>query len=432
MSVVFIILVCSGASYFLFVKRRFDFFALAFFSAAVYFIPGWVGHVPDLVNWVTWADLTKRVSLADGTYLVMSVVLVAIWLGAAVSDMAPDVQSLKFCLQTQPYAMYVALSIAVVGVVLTVATVGSTLLTDDKRVLLGAMNRWHVLWTWGACLATVMGFLYRHYLTIICGFSVLAVDLYLGFRAPLVLTFLALITLHLHAQGRQRLAVKHKRMVVLGLLVTGAVLLYPTIWAYGRAGDITGLSKALLNEQTYASAILLGEPFITQAVLNEIVRSGFYIGPGHLMDSLLAVGVFAPDLGVSPTSFNDLFQPALFPNVNGYGLGNNIWAQMYASGGMSALGVFLGLFVLTLSAGGYLLRARDRQFVALVAVAWVLVAFYLNRNDLLVHINFEKQLWAIWMLCVSGGLLLRQATETAAPGFAVDLTRDHSRPRPRR
>lgn len=432
MYVLFITLVCLGSVYFLFQKRRFDFFALAFFSAAVYFVPGWFGHVPDLVNWDTWSDLTQRVALVEDTYLIMSLVLATIWLAGAISDMFPDVKPVDFCLRTQPYAMYLALGVAVVGVLLTVATVGSTLLTEDKRILLGAMNRWHVLWTWGACLATVMGFVQRRYLVVVFGFSLLAADLYLGFRAPLVLTFLALITLNLNAQGRQRLAVANKRMLAIGLLATAAALLYPTLWAYGRAGDLAGLIGALLNEQTYLSAILLGEPFITQAVLNEVVRTEYHIGPGYFTDALLAVGLFAPDLGVTPTSFNDLFQPALFPGVSGYGLGNNIWAQMYASGGIPALAMFLGLLALVLSAGGYLLRARDPQLVALVSIAWVLVAFYLNRNDLLVHINFEKQLLAIWVLCVSGGVVLRQAAEKSYPGFAADATRGYIRARVKR
>ena len=411
MRILFITLVCLGSAYFLFKKRRFDFFSLAFFSAALYFFPGWIGDVPDLVHWATWSDLTKRVPLVADTYVIMSIVLAAVWLAGAMADMLPDIRPMNLRLKTQPYAMYVALSVALIGLILTVITVGSTLLTDDKRVLLNSMTRWHVLWTWGACLVTTMGFLRGSYLGVTTGFGLLALDLYLGFRAPLVLTLLALVTLHLNSQGVRRLAIANKRWIFLGFVATMGMLAFPTIWAYGRAGNVSGMMSALLNGHTYWSAVMLGEPFITQGVLNEVVRSHYHVDPAHLADVFLAFGLFAPDLGVTPTSFNDLFQPALFPQVDGYGLGNNIWAQMYAVGGISALLVFLALFLVTLSVGTYLLRARDHNILAFVSISWVLVAFYLNRNDLLVHVNFEKQLLTIWLLCTSGGLLLRQSVE---------------------
>jgi hypothetical protein len=44
MQAVFIVVVLTGLSHFLFAKRQFDFFTVAFISACIYFLPGFFGY----------------------------------------------------------------------------------------------------------------------------------------------------------------------------------------------------------------------------------------------------------------------------------------------------------------------------------------------------------------------------------------------------
>ena len=55
MQVAFILTALVGATYFALARRRFDYFSLAFFSAIVYFLPGFFGVTSFQVAGV-WSD----------------------------------------------------------------------------------------------------------------------------------------------------------------------------------------------------------------------------------------------------------------------------------------------------------------------------------------------------------------------------------------
>ena len=75
----FILISVIGVLYFSVAKRQFDFFTIGFFSACVYFLPGYFGFAlyPPGTEYVT-----LPAKLLDETYMVMVVLLVAILIGA--------------------------------------------------------------------------------------------------------------------------------------------------------------------------------------------------------------------------------------------------------------------------------------------------------------------------------------------------------------
>jgi hypothetical protein len=172
---------------------------------------------------------------------------------------------------------------------------------------------------------------------------------------------------------------------------------YKQIYVTVKLGLWDVIRDRLMDTELYASAILMSEPFNTQAILNEVIAQDFRVGMEHFQDVLLQFLLFSPELGRAPVSFNDFFQSTLFPSDLDYGMANNIWAEMISSGGWLLLGSFLVGFVLMLMLGSYWIRSHDATLAAGVAVAFSYWAFYIHRNDLLYQVNLEKRTILVWI-----------------------------------
>lgn len=392
----FIVVTVSGCAYFLLCLRQFDFFSVAFFSACVYFLPGFLGYTVAPVG----VGMAVPVDLEDQTYLVMVGVLIAIWAGAFLFDHAGGSHAAGWDLNGSAAAASCATLLAVIGYALIWATAGEALLGDDKIAMMESLNRWHVLGATAAPLGAVLAFASRRWLLLTVCMALLLFDMYIGFRVSFGIALIAIFTLHLSRYGPQRLAVQNWRIGCLGMAFVFLLFVYKQIYVAVKLGLWDVILDRLTDTELYASAILMSEPFNTQAILNEVIAQDFRVGMEHFQDVLLQFLLFSPELGRAPVSFNDFFQSTLFASDLDYGMANNIWAEMVSSGGWLLLGLFLGVFVLMLTLGSYWVRSRDATLAAGAAVMFSYWAFYIHRNDLLYQVNLEKRTILVWITCL--------------------------------
>ena len=142
------------------------------------------------------------------------------------------------------------------------------------------------------------------------------------------------------------------------------------------------------------------EPFVTQCILNEVVRTNFQTDGDYILTGIVSqVTFFGNELGIQVTSFNDLFQPVLFGDVE-FGLAGNVWAEMLAAGGWPLLGCFLLAFVLALRVLSRWLHAVHVSTQACVALSAAHFAFYIHRTDVCFQLTLQKRLLACWFLIV--------------------------------
>ena len=137
MQVLFILMALLGCTYFLLCLRQFDFFSVAFFSACVYFLPGFFGYTVAPVG----VGMTMPVDLERQTYLVMVGVLVAIWAGAFLFDSTGRSHVVEWDLSGTAAAALCATLLAVIGYALIWATAGAALFDDDKIAMMESLNR---------------------------------------------------------------------------------------------------------------------------------------------------------------------------------------------------------------------------------------------------------------------------------------------------
>jgi len=392
----FLVISGIGLFYFLFGLRKFDFFSVAFLSACVYFLPGFVGYT------VTPISVAERslVDLEDGTYLVMIMVLIAILSGALLVDHTPTRNAPTARLHGTDGSATWTLIIAVTGYLLSAVTAGEALLSDDKIAMMERLNRWHIIGATAAPLGAVLSFALKRWLLFGISMILLLFDLFIGFRVSLAVAMIAIFTLWLSRQGVQRLAIHNWKIGFTGLIVALFLFVYAHLSQAVKLGMWDVVVERLQDPDLYITAIGMSEPFNTQTILNEVIAQKFVVGMGHLKDVFYQFTLFSPELGVKLVSFNDLFQPILFPSDLDYGMANNIWAEMLSSGGWPLLTGFITIFVLVLVLGSYLIRSLDPTLAAGAALTFSYWAFYIHRNDLAYQINLEKRVILMLGICV--------------------------------
>lgn len=383
-----------GLTYFVTAHRRCDLFTLAFVSSCVYFLPGFVGSVPNGV----YSDI--RVPLESQTYAVMLAVLSAILCGAWCWDPHGMVDDRPRPAASDPMASQAALCLAVVGLVMAMYDGGAALLSASKVDVLQAKSRWFLLLEFGATLAFVLSFLQRQRWTCVLAAGLLLFSVYVGFRSTCAMAVIALFLAHFHQQGAQRLAVRNRGSMLLIGGVAVFFFAYKLLYRLVKLGQFDDVAASLCDPVFYVDAVAESEPFSTQMVLNEVLRSGFQTDVAYLGESVIAqFTLFSGELGMQFVSFNELFQPQLFADVH-YGLAANIWGQMLAAGGWPLFLGFLGVFVLTLRMGSVWLVAERFSTRAGIAIGSAYWAFYIHRNDLGYELSLLKRVLLVWLATV--------------------------------
>jgi hypothetical protein len=394
----------AGGCYFFLVPRHLDAFTVAFFSAAIYFLPGLVGYTlspatPDM-------PIKLPVEIAPEALGIMIAVLATIAVAAIIWDrFAKHLRPPGWRLEEARSASAVALMLAAAGLLLDAAETGGLIFAPDKRVVMEQVGRGHIIWEMGASIAAVTAFRYRQHTRFLLAAVLLTVDMWIGFRYAFALTLVAVLWMSLRRPRPFRLASLRLRYLLLVLLGGLVVISYQNLKEPIRTGNWPEVVRRTTNPLWYIDGILTSEPFTTQTVMNEIVRRDFRTSTDHLWGASTHLLLFSPSLDAETVRFNDLYQPALFPMVD-HGLANNIWAQLWSATGWPGLFVFLGIFVALLAAGSWVIRSPDPGVQAGATLFFAYWAFYIHRNELIVQLGYQKHVVLVWALCTFVGTLI--------------------------
>lgn len=400
MQFIFFAVAISGLLYFLLVKRRFDYFALAFFSSLVYFMPGFFGATSYHIDG-EWSESP----IHPETYGIMITVMCSIWFSAWWSSHVPGLHRLDWSLPTANWTSRLTMMAAIAGLLGLFATAGGGVFHAEKELVMENLGRWHILFYTAATLGLPIAFALKQRLLSLLFIVFLLFDLFLGFRLAFSVGILSVLVLLLSENGNRRLISMDWKIVLAVLLFAIFMFGYKAVAFAIRAGMWDIVLETLANPETYLLIITHSEPFLTQQTLNEIVSHRFETPMVHIYNSLYQFILFAPELGAEATTFNSLFQPALFPEID-YGLAANIWAQMWSAGGWTLLIIFIILFNLVLALGNWTLHARSAVIRAGLAPAFCYWAFYLHRNELDYALNLEKRQILLFLFVLMAAYLL--------------------------
>ncbi len=399
------ILFCSiaffGACYFLICKRKFDYFAVAYFSACVYFMPGFFGFTAYHINGY-WANYP----LNPDVYLIMSLVLISIFLFALIGSRVKNIFLFEFYVPSVHVIIKVILLMSFAGLIALVLTAGDAIHATDKNIVAENLGRWHILFYTTAAIGLPLAFSMNQLGMMIPFVFLLFFDLYLGFRSAMAVGFLSIAILYLVSKPRSRLIFEHFVPLIFIAIIAVFFFLYKTVAFSVKLGSWDVVVEALRDSETYEYMITRSEPFATQQILNSVISENFKVGLDNIFSVFGQLLLFGPELGLSLPSFNDLFQPTLFPSVD-YGLASNVWAQMWSAGGWYLLFLFLLVFNVVLVIGNATLESKSIAIKAGCVPMFLYWAFYIHRNDIGYIVNIEKRIFIILCCCTGFAYLLK-------------------------
>ncbi|MCH9646994.1 MAG: hypothetical protein K0U98_02080 [Deltaproteobacteria bacterium] len=403
MQLLFLAIAPAGLVYFLFRKRRFDFYSIAYLSALVYFLPGFFGYAlmpPSALN-------ATRVPapLLPETYGVFLLVLLSIWFGSMFYDGLSPRTARVIQIPGPEWALRLLVGLALLGLGITLVTAGAALFSPHKPVVMAALGRWRILWVAGASLGVILAFLQRRWWIFGLCFSLLLFDFYVGFRSNLALTCIALFVVILHRKGPQRFLWQNKLLGLFGVAAAGLFFLFKFLYIPIKKGNFELVLERATSPSYFLTTVARSEPFGTQAILNEALRERLQMDLAGLGELVYQLMLFAPHFGIETQATSDQFREALFPSAPS-GLGSNIWAEMWCRGGWGLLVLFAIFFVVVLGFGSYLLRLKDHQLLAGIALTMSYWAFYTHRNSLAFQVNLEKRIVIPWLLAMGFALVV--------------------------
>jgi len=393
--ILFTLVSALGLAYFLLTKRRFDWLSIAYFSAVIYAIPGFVGRT---------RVHHYEMPIHPEAYAVMVTVLVAIVTTAALLDHGSRVPRRIYRIPGSRYLPAVLAVTALVGFTRSVQYAGAELLLPDKSQILDSFTFWHRIWATGATLGTVVCFARRAYGWMLVCVALNLIWLFVGFRVFVTISVVGILTTKLASLGKRRLGLASPRIALITLAFVALLFAYKRIYILIKMGDFDSVSSTLSGEGFLEDAIMRSEPFTTQHILNAIVSLDVRIGMQHFQEVLHAsfYNMFTADN--LRADFNEKFQPVFFGDVRG-GMASNVWAEMWSAGGWPMLLLFVALFIGVLYWVSSRWTAFDGSVKGVLGTLMPYWAFYIHRNDSYRLLSFLKQ----YSLLLLGALMVSTA-----------------------
>lgn len=259
------------------------------------------------------------------------------------------------------------------------------------KVESGISGQFYIFWRLTSTLAVIACLIARRWRLLCVALVPLCATLFAGDRTAVGITVIAAVWLSL--KGKQ--VRPHKTFaIVLSAIALGVFLFFGKTfqaqWASGTFTSISDLAVSVADQGI--GAVVRTEPFAVAGVLDALI--GLPQAPsGSLFLEVAAQFLIFPSyFGFESSSFNDFFQPILFPGFRERSMAYSFWGEGFVRGGWIGFASFLGVYL-------FILRLLDRMTNSshlLVRVAsyvggsyW---AFYIHRNSMVSIIAYERQI----------------------------------------
>lgn len=394
-------LVFLGAvSYYLLARRPIDFYALAFFSCVIYFMPSLFGYVwhtrPVNSRFVdVFIPIDPRVRIAHA--LILAIVLAATVLHDRLRARSPHGRGEALPVM-QPASEAGAAN--AVFALLAVALYAVFVAQDFDHIVLrqkGQFGRFYALAAIAIPYAFTLAATSRHrILALVFGAGAL-LDLYVGNREPLVFAILGTAVILLAGLGPVRLIAQYRYIVAAAVCVL-FVLAYKNVALQIRLGNWPLVFARLTNPQYYVNTVARSEPFLTQSILHYALVQGWSFD-GSLVAGLVSNLVPFGNIVVGdPQTVSGHINDVLFERVT-YGVASNLWAEAYIHGRWLLLVVYALVYAaLPAALNTALARCRRHQTRAYISVLGVLLLFYIQRIGLDGTVTWVKRLTVVYVV----------------------------------
>ena len=368
-------LILAGLAYILIRRAQFSIWWVAFFSSAIYGMPVFFGV--DVFGRTISPKAELIVLLVQGALLAICIFRrnsVAVIDRMDAGNLVPLVANI----------------VCVVALVAVVAMYGTSIFAVHKTES-GIAAHAYILWRVSATFAIVAAMLARRYGFAIFPLLSLVATVFAGDRTALGLSVVALTWMIF-----ERNLVSRKWMLVGGVAVVAVgmgILFGKTFQAQWATGDFVSPAQTVsIIVQGGQASVVRTEPFAVMAVHSALVD---YRGspPGYLAVDLLGQLLIVPSVfGFESASFNDFFQPILFPEFRERSLAYSYWGEAFSRAGWAGVLGFFCVYTIGLFVFERLTRASSALVATLAYVGGSYWAFYIHRNSMVSIVAYERQI----------------------------------------
>ncbi len=406
MQIIFYLLSSFYGGYFLLYRRKIDYSFIAYFSAILYFLPGFWGYT----NYLGEGGFWQKDQIIDSTYLVFIVVLSSIFFLSLLQDamflsFPPRREGRVLISKERILEVRILALLSLTALVMMLFDSGEALFLPDKQLVLDALTRSHILFYSSVMLGFVISFSMGLRGYFILFVLLLGFNTYIGFRSNTAIAILALMVCHF---GQQR-KISYKslfKFLLVSLSIAVLMFLYKTIGHAVKSGNWHLVYERVTSLDNYIAMITKSEPFVIQANLNTVLKENYNTPLDHVLALFQQFILFSNNLGVNAATFNSYFQKDLFSEVN-YGMASNIWAQMWSAGGWLLFVYMVLVFNILIIVANYIFKYKSRFYVVALSPIFIYWVFYIHRNDLGYLLNLQKRLLLIMLFVVIISKLLR-------------------------
>lgn len=390
--IVFFYIICIIGLLNFFVRERiFDFFTIAYISSIVYFMPGFFGYT-YLPGWI-------KTELVMETYLVMCLVIISILVTSIVYDnnLKNGNNLVKYNIKSSNYIYMAIFLLTIISFIMMLITTGNSLFSADKKEMLLSINSWSKIWENAVCIGAVISFSQKRIKLFLMYFIMLAFIIFIGDRTIPAIALISIMTIQFNNQGKQKIFFTQKKLVLTSIFFALFFFVYKYLYINIKLRMWDQVLTKIVNPSFYIDTIKYSEPFAIQTILNEVIKQDFNAGVGHLFGIFNQLIPFGNKIGANSVTYNSLFQSRLFPGVT-YGMGSNIWAEMWSAGGWGLLIIFIVLFNIVLYLGNKYFQKSYDNLKYLLVISLSFWAFYIHRSSLEYIINLNKRILLLWLV----------------------------------
>lgn len=392
MEYIYLILSLVGWVFFFIKKRKVDFMTVGFASQQIYFSPCFIQAL-GVHEGLMSNPLDSGVSIA-GIFLVVLFLVFSIKIGASGRANKVEIADIR----GYEYHAEVATFIAFIAFGVSLMQAGPVLFMGMKKDVLETIDRFYIVWTIASIYGFVVSCSLKKKVLACINILLLVVTVYVGFRSVAAIAAISFFSfMYSRRQSPVSLFLSDFKMVLFVLLVVVFFFVYKGLYIAVKLGNYDRVFDNLLLSDFYLRVFFESEPFIVQRTFSDVIVYDFKIGIENLGRIIYMFTVFSNEIGVDNKSFNAYFQPVLYGDVN-YGMGSNVWAHVYSSGGWLLFVVFAILYVLSLRLASHLLYTVRPSLVPLLVVLSSYWSFYIHRNDLVYQIGLERRVIIVFFM----------------------------------
>jgi len=390
LELIYFLLSLFGFSYFLFKKRFFDFYSIAFFSQQIYFLP-------LMVQFFVGAE-SMIYPIYYQVYLVAIFIVISIVGGAIFLDARSNEKKSKLTLVGIEYHAFFSTFIALFAFIFCYIKIGNVLFLSEKEDILNAIDHMYVLWSTAALYGLAVAYYNNKNILFFLNIFLVLLTVYIGFRSFAAIAFLTWLLIFFIKKGKKVSLLRDYFLVNFFALIVGMMFfLYKGIYIAIKYKDYE-MAWNNITDVNYLLQVVFynSEPFAIQRILSDVMQYNFFIGLDNFKRIILTFLIFGNQTGIDTKTFNGYFQSYLYGEV-GYGMGDNIWAHVYSSGGWLLLIIFIFLFSISLFLSSLKVYKGKSSFTPLLVVLFCYWAFYLHRNDLFYQLGLEKRILIVFI-----------------------------------